>query len=64
MQEILTGICYLQLNVLALNECVNFIKEKINPSNCLGWMELADTYDLCDLYSFCLNFVFKQYKLV
>ncbi|XP_027841319.2 kelch-like protein 3 isoform X1 [Aphis gossypii] len=56
IKEIIEGICFLQLDETICNKCVEYIKSRIEPSNCLGIKEMAECLGLKDLCLFCLTY--------
>ncbi|XP_022177565.1 kelch-like protein 17 isoform X2 [Myzus persicae] len=64
VQEILNGICLLQLDESICCECIDYIKSRIDPANCLGMKEMAECLGLSDFYTFCLNYTLVNFKQV
>ncbi|CAI6361911.1 unnamed protein product [Macrosiphum euphorbiae] len=64
VQEILNGICLLQLNEIIHSECIDYIKSRIDPANCLGMKEMAECLGLKDFYTFCLSYALVHFSHV
>lgn len=63
VQEILTAASILQINAVQ-NLCTNFIKERVDISNCLGIATLADRCNLPDLLETALKFCLDRFQAV
>lgn len=62
LQDIIDGICFLQLNETIRNKCVEYIKSRIDLSNCLGIKEMSECLGLKDLYLFCVTYASINFR--
>lgn len=54
-----------QLDVPALSAaCVGFLEKSVSPANCLGLMDLADSYLLWPLQERCLTLLYNNFEQV
>ncbi|CAI6377085.1 unnamed protein product [Macrosiphum euphorbiae] len=64
VQEILNGICLLQLDETIRSECIDYMKSRIDPANCLGMKEMAERLGLRDFYTFSLSYALVHFSQV
>ncbi|KAE9527087.1 hypothetical protein AGLY_013735 [Aphis glycines] len=46
------------------NVCVNYIKKIIDTENCIKMKDFANTLGLNDLYSLCMSYIVKNFRLL
>lgn len=42
--------------------CVNYLKEMIDPDNCINMKDFANSLGLNDLYSLCLDYIMSNFR--